>query len=257
MHGESNWTERMGTSVNRSLNKSVIRCEAPKRTRNCLSCGTSHIKPGRRYCSKACRQQIDWVLSLSKGLLRTFNARYAAFFFTSEHVVLDVLPVWSDEISRFLGGRTRGNKPAKDFKRLILESGREWYKLLENNSKSYAALSLLNKNHKANLKPESIVPNKKTRLKLSKLEQDYLKILQLTKQELATDGQRLKIKSAYKKLAKVYHPDLGGDAEKFKRLNEAHQKMLLWAENPQYTCRKALADCWSYDGAANRWSPPL
>jgi curved DNA-binding protein len=30
------------------------------------------------------------------------------------------------------------------------------------------------------------------------------------------------IKSAYRKLAKKYHPDLGGDPEKFKELNEAH-----------------------------------
>jgi len=55
----------------------------------------------------------------------------------------------------------------------------------------------------------------------------------------------------------VYHPDLGGDAEKFKKLNAAHQQMLLWAENPHFTLRKALLDCWSYDGATNRWSPPL
>lgn len=30
------------------------------------------------------------------------------------------------------------------------------------------------------------------------------------------------IKSAYRKLAKQYHPDLGGDPEKFKEINEAH-----------------------------------
>jgi len=30
------------------------------------------------------------------------------------------------------------------------------------------------------------------------------------------------IKSAYRKLAKKYHPDLGGDPEKFKEINEAH-----------------------------------
>jgi DnaJ-class molecular chaperone len=74
---------------------------------------------------------------------------------------------------------------------------------------------------------------------------------------LFCDEQMLKIKSAYKRLAKVHHPDVGGDAEKFKKLNEAHQKMLGWAENPQYTAKRALVDCWSYDGTTNRWSPPL
>ena len=29
------------------------------------------------------------------------------------------------------------------------------------------------------------------------------------------------------------------------------------AENPQFTSRKALVDCWSYDGYTNRWAPPL
>jgi hypothetical protein len=50
---------------------------------------------------------------------------------------------------------------------------------------------------------------------------------------------------------------MGGDDEKFKKLNAAHQQMLLWAENPHFTLRKALLDCWSYDGATNKWSPPL
>ncbi|MBW1772924.1 MAG: DnaJ domain-containing protein, partial [Deltaproteobacteria bacterium] len=66
-----------------------------------------------------------------------------------------------------------------------------------------------------------------------------------------------KIKSSYKKLAKIYHPDVGGDEEKFKRLNDAHEQMLLWAEQPQFTARKALVDCWSYDGYTGKWSPPL
>jgi hypothetical protein len=84
-----------------------------------------------------------------------------------------------------------------------------------------------------------------------------MKLLQLKMEELLSDGNVAKIKASYKKLAKIYHPDVGGDAEKFKRLNEAHQQMLLWAENPQYTSRKALVDCWSYDAYTNRWSPPL
>jgi hypothetical protein len=58
-------------------------------------------------------------------------------------------------------------------------------------------------------------------------------------------------------MAKVYHPDMGGDEEKFKQLNAAHKQMLAWAENPLFISRKALHDCWSYDASTNRWSPPL
>jgi hypothetical protein len=241
------------TSVN-----NVVRYPSPLKSRSCLSCGTEQIKPGRRYCSKKCRQQINWVLSLSKGLLRTFNVRYAAFSFTNNYVILEMLPVWSKEISRFIGKRTSGNNPAKDLKNLILQSGVEWHHLVNsNNSKSYASLLLLKKNHQKGIDPDSIKPCKKTHLRLSKVEKDCLRILKLDKKDLSSDGHIGKIKSAYKRMAKLYHPDMGGDEEKFKQLNEAHKQMLLWAENPQYTSRRALQGCWSYDGATNRWSPPL
>ena len=80
----------------------VVRKGGHTGARNCLACGADGIKAGRRYCTNECREQILWVLSLSKGLLRVFNAKYAAFSFSESHVVLDVLPIWSQEISRFL-----------------------------------------------------------------------------------------------------------------------------------------------------------
>ena len=248
----------MGTSKVQTITNGVVRHSTPTKTLRCLSCGTDKIKPGRRYCSKECRQQISWVLSLSKGLLKTFNARYAAFSFTNKHVTLDILPVWSKGISRFVCRRTPENKPAEDLKNLILQSGKEWHHLVNNNtSKSFASLYLLKKNHKKDIDPESVKPLRKARLRLSKIENKCLKILQLDRKDLSSDGHLSKIKSAYKRMAKLYHPDMGGDEERFKQLNEAHRQMLLWAENPQFTSRKALPDCWSYDGSTSRWSPPL
>jgi len=240
------------------VQKKVTRYPAPRRTGQCLACGTTDIKPGRRYCTKECRQQITWVLSLSKGLLRTFNARYAAFSFTANYVALDILPVWTNGISRFVGPRTPGQKPAVDLKNLILESGREWYGLLDRrNSRSFASLRLLQENHSPHLDPERIKPAKKSRPRLSKQEKDCLKILKIGREVLSSRSCASEIKTAYKRLAKRHHPDMGGDEEAFKRLNDAHQQMLMWAENPQYTCRKALLGYWSYDGATNRWAPPL
>jgi hypothetical protein len=201
---------------------------------------------------------MQWVLSLSKGLLIAFNARYAAFSFDQDFVVLDVLPIWSQDISRFLYRRPGGKKPAEDLKHLILQSGTEWYRLVHHRtSKSYASLFLLKRNHKKDLNPKSIKPDKKLKPRLSRFERECLKLLELPAEDLFSGGKVAKIRSAYKRLAKVYHPDLGGDAEKFKKLNAAHQQMLLWAENPHFTLRKALLDCWSYDGATNKWSPPL
>lgn len=236
----------------------LVAATKPAKVTHCLACGTTGIKRGRRYCSTECRQQMHWVLSLSKGLLRAFNARYAAFSFTDEHVFLDLLPVWSKEISRFACRRTPPNKPAEDLKNLILLSGEEWHSLVNNNrSKSYASLVLLSKNNDRHINPESIRPWKKATPRLSKDEKECMKILQLQRADLCSEGNLIRIKTAYKRMAKLYHPDVGGDEEKFKKLNEANEQMLIWAENPQYTSRKALVDCWSYDGATNRWSPPL
>ena len=228
------------------------------KTRKCLACGTDRLEARRRYCSKECRQQILWVLSLSNGLLKVFNARYAAFSFNKGYVMLDVLPTWSKDISRFTYERTSGKKPAVDFKHLILQSGGEWYNMINNkNSKSYASLSLLKKNYNKAITPGSIKPDRKIKPRFSKSERESVKLLKLKLEELISEGHVAKIKACYKKLAKIYHPDIGGDAEKFKKLNEAHQQMLQWAEKPQFTLRKALFDCWSYDGATDRWSPPL
>jgi hypothetical protein len=252
----------VGRSVTRSTepweNGDVVSSERPLKARRCLACGAEDIAPRRRYCSPECREQTLWVLSLSKGLLRTFSARYAAFSFTSQHVILDVLPIWSNGISRFVCKRNQGKKPAEDLKHLILESGKEWYDLVDNHtSRSYASLSLLQAKCQKTLDPKTIRPNSKTRPRLTKGERDSLRILNLDVNVLSSECCMIKIKSAYKKMAKVHHPDAGGDAEMFKRLNEAHQQMLVWAENPQFTSRKALQDCWSYNGATNRWAPPL
>lgn len=226
--------------------------------KKCRSCGTTRIGAGRRYCSRECRQQMAWVLSLSNGLLRAFNARYAAFCFDKSFVVLDVLPVWSSRISRFLSRRRSGKKPAEDLKRLILQSGDEWYRLVNNRtSRSVAALCILRKNHNQAVAPGSIKPDERKRPRLSRHERESMKLLKLKLEELFSAGHAARIKTAYKKLAKIHHPDVGGDAEEFKKLHEAHQQMLLWAEDPHFTSRKALTDCWSYDGATNRWSPPI
>jgi hypothetical protein len=201
---------------------------------------------------------MTWVLSLSKGLLKAINARYAAFSFTENRVVLDVLSVWSKEVSRFSSRRRPGNKPAEDLKRLILQSGKEWHRMVgKNHSRSFASLFLLNMNHKKEIDPEKIVPLKKSSPRLSRHEKNCLKVLHLDRKDLVLDGNSRKIRSTYKKLAKLHHPDKGGDEERFKQLNEAHKQMLLWTENPQFTCRKALQGCWSYDSATNRWAPPL
>lgn len=229
-----------------------------KKKRKCLACGNTELGRRRRYCSPDCKSQIMWVLSLSKGLLSSFNTRYASFSFNRSQVTLDILPAWSKEISRFTHKRTSGQKPAHDLKRLILDSGSEWYALIDdNNSRSYASLSILKKKSNRSIPSKSIKPDNRVKPRFSKDERQALKHLRLKLEELIAEEKTTKIKSAYKKMARIHHPDMGGDAEEFRKVKDAHEQMLTWAENPQFSSRKALIDCWSYDASTNKWVPPL
>lgn len=223
----------------------------------CLACGQVLPKRARKYCSISCKDQIVWVLGLSKGLLKAFNVRFAAFYFTDQDVILDLLPSWSEYISRFSITRTPGQKPAYDLKRLILSSGEEWYHLLKNrHSKSSASLRLITRNHRKDLDPKTLVPKVLTRPKLTKKEKQYLNILSISEEELFSDLVTQKIRSSFRKMAKVFHPDVGGDEELFKLLNEAHFHMLNWSMRPKYCLRKLPCEFWSYDSLTNKWSPP-
>ncbi|HDZ90724.1 MAG TPA: hypothetical protein ENH37_08620, partial [Deltaproteobacteria bacterium] len=137
----------MKTSSQQRISREIARKPGPLRERRCLACGKADIGARRRYCSKECREYINWVLSLSKGLLRAVNTRYAAFSFTDEYVILDVFPAWSEHISRFVQKRVKGNKPAEDLKNLVIQFGQEWHDMVNNNrSRSYASLCLVNRN---------------------------------------------------------------------------------------------------------------
>ena len=82
--------------------------------------------------------------------------------------MLDVLPAWSNVISRFVCERKDGNKPAEDLKFLVLQSGKEWYDLIDDRkSKSYASLVLLDKSHNRDIDPESIKPNRNAQPRFS------------------------------------------------------------------------------------------
>jgi hypothetical protein len=229
-----------------------------RRIRRCLACGTEEIKPGKRYCSKQCRQKLMWALSLSKGLLQTLNTRYAIFSFTEHYVSLDVMPTWSNGISRFVYERKSGYPPANALKELVLEAGKEWYeKRSRRISRSFASQSILEEKVEHGINPDSIKPNANRIPRLSTDQKKALKHLNISMDRLVFGDYVREIKKAYREMAKVCHPDKGGDGERFKEINSAHESMLQWVQNPSFRSNNALPGCWSYNGYKNRWSPPL
>jgi curved DNA-binding protein CbpA len=59
---------------------------------------------------------------------------------------------------------------------------------------------------------------------------DYYNILGVTKNSTPDE-----IKQAYRKLVKEHHPDRGGDAEKFKKINEAYDVLKDQQKRAEYT----------------------
>jgi hypothetical protein len=231
---------------------------AEKGTRRCVACGAEDIGPRRRYCSTHCRQKLLWTLSLCKGLLQTLSTRYAAFSFTEDFVVLDVMPNWSSKISRFVYKRKSDNPPAHALKELILEAGNDWHdKRNRQISRSFASQLILEEKIENNCNPDSIKPNTNMVPRLSADHRKSLKQLNINTKSLMLGDNVKKIKKAYREMAKIYHPDKGGDGERFRQINEAHELMLQWVEDPKFQSNEGLPGCWSYNGYTNKWSPPL
>ena len=61
------------------------------------------------------------------------------------------------------------------------------------------------------------------------MSEDYYKILGVPE-----DASEEEIKKAYRRLALKYHPDRGGDEEKFKEINEAYQVLSDDKKRAQY-----------------------
>jgi len=246
------------TAPHKDYNKTKIFPYSTKKTRKCLSCGTENVQPGRRYCSMQCKQKLVWVLSLSKGLLQALNIKYATFSFTENHVSLDVMPAWSKTISRFAYKRKPGNTPANALKDLILEAGEDWHsKRNKKISPSLSSQLIINEKIEKKINPDSVKPDANITPKLSTDQKKGLKRLNITMESLVEGNHEREIKKGFWEMAKLYHPDKGGDGERFKEISNAHETLMQWAKNPQFRSNKALPGCWSYDGDKKRWSPPL
>jgi hypothetical protein len=224
----------------------------------CLACGDDPIPKGRRrYCSEKCKKRLDFALYITTGLVQTLRARYAAFSYTEEVLLLDILPVGSEVLSRFMWERSGHKKVADDLLDMIEQAGRKWYKMeAETGSRWWASQHLLDRASRTDIPPSTVVPVSKKTPSLNHKEKNALKRLDLTKDQiLSRDGMKC-LKAAYRKKAKVHHPDKGDTSNKFVRINEAHAELLNWAQSPRFYSKTALPNSWCYDASKKRWVPP-
>ena len=231
---------------------------AREEARFCLSCGEEELpRVRRRYCSDKCKKRLDFALYITTGLVQTLRARYAAFSYTRDSLILDVLPVGANVISRFMWRRRKEKQVADDLLDLVERAGCEWYKKEEETgSRWWASQHLLEEASRGDIPVNTIVPVSKKAPQLNHKEKNALKLLQLSKEQIvAEDGMRC-IKSAYRRQAKLFHPDKGDKSDRFIDINQAHAELLNWAENPKFRSRTALPNSWCYDASKKRWVPP-
>jgi hypothetical protein len=227
----------------------------PKSPRRCLACGDG--LPTRRhvYCSPTCRQYVLASLNRRTGLLRALNTRYATFSFTEHLIVMDVLPYGIDRIFSYMLPRSYGRKPVEDFGVLCNLLGTTWWNERNRTHKRYMASRLvLEKAADPGMPVNNLIPRTLTR---PSVRIDTLIQLELEIDDLNKANSETYIKQAFRRQAKIHHPDLGGNAQAFRKIHEAYERLIQWAKHPTFTHRCGFPGKWLYEGGTCRWVQPI
>ncbi|MCG6911881.1 MAG: J domain-containing protein [Deltaproteobacteria bacterium] len=228
----------------------------PHKSGGCLSCGKTEGLGRRKYCSVTCRQQLRYQLNVRTGLLKALNTRYATFYFTDSLLVLDILPYNESGIFSFLYPRESGKKPSEDFSQMSNVLGNRWWQEKKRTRRSYLASRLvLEKADRKNDAPGALKPQD-IRIPTLKGNGRSLVHLQLSRADLDRPELKKVIKSAFRRQARKHHPDFGGGGGAFRRIYQAYEDLMTWAEEPTFTRRSGFPDKWFYDGEKNRWVQP-
>jgi len=233
----------------------IIKIAPQKKVYRCLACGTKENMGRRKYCTIDCRQRLRVKLDARMGLVQALNTRYATFYFSEVMIMMDLLPYGTSEIFSFFYPRSPGRKPAEDFGHMANILGDIWWaEKRRTNKRHLASMSVLqhaqrNVNDTASVKPSI--------QSVHHVKNQYLKQLKISKADLWSPELTQIVKNAYRQQAKTHHPDLGGDAETFRKVHQAYEEMKQWSENPSLIRRRGFPDKWLYDGEKNRWIQPI
>ena len=233
----------------------VIKIAKTKKIYRCLSCGTMENMGRRKYCNADCRQRLRLKLDGRMGLVQALNTRFATFYFSEAMIMMDLLPYGTSEIFSFFYPRSPGRKPAEDFGHMANILGDIWWaEKRRTNKRHLASERVLECARKSGCDPSSVKPSF---LSVFNVKKQYLVQLKIDRTNLWSPELAQIIKNAYRAQAKIHHPDLGGDAETFRKIHRAYEEMVQWSENPTMVRRRGFPDKWFYDGEKNRWIQPM
>jgi len=233
----------------------IVKIKPEKRIYRCLSCGTTENMGRRKYCTADCRQRLRLKLDGRMGLVQALNTRFATFYFSEAMIMIDLLPYGTREIFSFFYPRSPGRKPAEDFGDMANLLGTIWWdEKRRTNRRHLAAERVLNEARRNINGIEAVKP---AVLSVFNVRKHCLVQLKIDKSDLWSPALQQIIKEAYRREAKANHPDLGGDADVFRRVHDAYEELLQWSENPVMSRRRGFPDKWFYDGESNRWIQPI
>jgi len=236
--------------------KKTYPMESAEQSPGCLSCGKREGMGKRRYCSVSCRQQLRYKLNVRSGLLKALNTRYATFYFTGSLLVLDILPYNESGIFSFLYLRDEKNTPAEDFSNMSNYLGNSWWQEKKRTHKAYlASRHVLSKADRKSSAVNAVKPNE-ILIPSLKGSGKSLVHLKLNKSDLDRPELKRVIKSAFRREARKHHPDFGGGEASFRRIYQAYEDLMAWAEAPTFLRRSGFPDKWFYDGEKHKWIQP-
>jgi hypothetical protein len=168
---------------------------------------------------------------------------------------MDVVPHGIREIFRYACQRSVGNSPAEDFSQMTNVLGNAWWDEEKRTTKKYlASRHVLGMAERIAIGPTLMRPKL---IKVPNIKASVINYLQINKDDINSSELPKIIKNAYRRQAKIYHPDAGGQAQTFRKLHAAYVEMLRWAENPTFINRRGFPDKWYYDSDNQKWVQPI
>lgn len=227
----------------------------PGNGRRCLACGAELPPRHRRYCAMSCQQYLLASLNRRTGLLQALSTRYATFYFTEFVIVMDMLIYGVEQIHSYMLPRSPGKKPVDDFCVLSNILGTLWWNEKNRTKKRYlASKQVLEHANKTKAPLTTVMPSALT---IPSVKSSSLIRLELNTEDLVPAKLELTLKSAYRRMAKKHHPDLGGSRETFLKIQDAYETLAQWAKHPTFIRQRGFPDKWFYQGASNHWIKPL